>query len=433
MSLQDLPNELIAAICEIADKDALMALRLTNKRTSKPATKSFSDRFMCSLSLVMTAPCLERLTEMCEHPSFGPGVRKIYITHRRMTSYRTKNLLNKRDRLIETAGHQNEEVTKAKLVVQRCINRYKDEKALKKEGAAIKLLTRAFHALQTWRHAVELYIMSTYKQHHGAIFLGSGYYEPHDHNTTTFDLTSTLQPCLEAVRISKIQFRKFDISVMDWSNNDKERDFTLDSFNEDDMKHFAMLESITFELTWYTSYKTKRAMATIVSQARELEFLHLSHGEFHCDFPGSDMHQRMQLKLGDNALQSVKSDRLQSVSFTEIHFSKQCLLEFLHLHHNTLKSLRFETCVLCGGSWYEVVSCMQQSLPHLSALNIDRLYDLESYYSYSMAIFGFGREGKEWVKGKEKVQAVLSAMIERPLDNPLAPPGNVHDNETLDE
>jgi hypothetical protein len=70
MFLLNFPSEVLTMICESAGRDALMALRLTNKSIAGPATKTFASQFMSSLSVVMTAPCLERLVEICEHPTF---------------------------------------------------------------------------------------------------------------------------------------------------------------------------------------------------------------------------------------------------------------------------------------------------------------------------------------------------------------------------
>jgi len=113
MSLQDLPNELIAAICEIADKNTLMALRLTEKGVSIWATKSFSDRFMTSFSVFLTTLCLTRLAEICEHPSFGPGVRKLYISSRRITPCHIQDLTRQRDYLVKCYANQIEEIARA--------------------------------------------------------------------------------------------------------------------------------------------------------------------------------------------------------------------------------------------------------------------------------------------------------------------------------
>lgn len=374
----------------------------------------------------MTAPCLERLIEICEHRSFGPGVRKIHITPRRMNSHRIEYLVRSHNRLLKRAGSQDMKLLEADLVVRRCMDRYKDEEALEKEGGAIDLLTQALRALKSWRHDVELSIMPAERHHDVAVFLGGDRYEPHEHNATNFSLTSTLQPCLEATRISKMGLCKLDVSVVRCSyNNDKELDFNLDNFSDEEMKRFSTLRVLTFELTRSISDETKRSMATIVARACELEALHLSHGNIYYNA----LDANIQFELGDTALQSVKSDKIRSVSLTEMMFSEQCLLEFLRLHRNTLKSLRLTHCALRHGSWHGVISYMQESLPHLSTLNIERLLDVASNASYSLAILGFGRKGKEWVQGEEKVQAALSAIIERPLKDPLVLPKKALENQ----
>lgn len=417
MSLENLPTELITEICEIVDKKTLMALRLANKRISNSATKSFSDRFMSSLSLILTAPCLERLIEICEHPCFGPAIRKIEITSSRITNTHIEHLVSERTRLIEDTGDQREGVARAELMLQRCKDRYKDEEALEEDGGATSLLTRAFAALQIWAYDVELSIVPNRYIHDGAIFLYRDCFEFMDSSFLWHCLNRTFQPCLDAIRISRMKFCKLGIeSEGGRSKNFGQKNFDLGSFTKEDTKLFSLLRSITSELARTASYDTRQAITTIVSQACELEVLRLSYGDnsFHFERWNSEG-LRIQFDLGDDALRSVKSNRIESLSFTQMSFSKQCLMEFLDRHRKTLKTLRLTLCGLRDGLWHEVISYMQKSLPLLNTLSIGRLFN-SNYGSVPRAIAGFGRE---WVKGEEKVQAALSTMIERPLQNPL--------------
>lgn len=416
MSLKDLPNELIAAICEIADKDALMALRLTEKGLSTSATKSFSDRFMTSFSVFLTTPCLTRLAEICEHPSFGPGVRKLYISSRRITPHHIGYLEGQRDYLIKWYKNRIEEIARAELALQRCRNRYREEEALKQEGGATKLLTRAFTALEAWRHDVELSIVHDI-QDFGANFLGSDCFQIRGPNATAYCLTSTFQPCLEAIHVSNMQFRKLDVSVRERSQDRTEVDFNLMSFSKTDLKRFSMLRSIAFGLARLTSHETVLSVAAIVSQARQLEDLHLSHGDkFYIDDQETDRPPHTQFLLGDGALQSVNSDKIKSLSFNSMSFSTQCLLELLDRYRNTLETLQFALCALRDGSWLEVISYMRESLPLLSTLKIYALFDVNPPSDYSTAIAGSRQVS---VQGKKKVQAVLRAIIQDPLDDLL--------------
>lgn len=430
MSLKDLPNELTAAICEITEKDVLMALRLTGKCISISATKSFSDRFLNSFSGFLTAFCLTRLIEICEHKAFGPGVRKIYLASRHIIPDHIDDGMIQCDRLARYRYYtdQDEEVARAQRAVQHCTDRYKDEQALEQEGRATKLLTRAFTALEAWGHGVELSIVPTI-QDYDAIFLRLDCIEIGGPDADAYRLTSTFQPCLEAIRVSKMRVRKLDVSVKMWTTNHEELDFDLKTFSQADMKPFSMLTSITFDLKQITSYATVRAMAAIVSQARELETLNLSH----CDEAGPSAlgiieRWDVQFQLGNNASKSIKSDRIKSLSFSTMSFSKQCLLDFLHNHRNTIKTLRLSRCKLGDGSWHDLIGSMKALLPLLSTLNINYLYDSNSPSDQPLSILGFG---ETWVKGESKVQAALSAMIRRPLDNQLAPPANEQDEAAL--
>jgi hypothetical protein len=415
MSLEDLPSELIADICEIADKNVLMALRLTDKRISTSATKCLSGRFMSSFSVIMTKPCLERLIEICEHPSFGPGVRKISITCRSMSDYHIEHLEDERNRLIEEDGDQSEEIARAELMIKRCMDQYKDEEALKKDGEPTTLLTRAFAALKTWRQDVELSILPNPHMHDGAIFLDRDCFQSRDFSRTDYCLRSRFQPCLDAIRISKMNFYKLDIiSSRKRSRNFGQYDFSLDSFSNDDMKRFSMLRSINIELGRRVGYTTMQVVANIVSQAHALQVLHLSHSSMFVYTEHSILLEHFE--LGDNALRSVSSDEIKSLSFLTVSFSKHCLLEFLRRHRDTLEALHFVACALRDGSWHEVISYMKESLPLLNTLSIESLVKFIPPTNYSEVIIGF--EGTV-IKGRVEVQAALQEIVDRPLDNQL--------------
>jgi len=297
------------------------------------------------------------------------------------------------------------------------MNRYTEEEALKQEGGATKLLTRAFTALEAWRHDVELSIVYEI-QDSGANFLGSDCFQIRGPYPDAYCLTSTFQPCLEAIHVSNMQFRKLDVSARELSQDRTEVDFNLVSSSKADMKRFSMLRSITFGLARLTSHETVLSLATIVSQARQLEDLHLSHGDmFDFDVRESARSPHTQFLLGDGALQSVNSEKIKSLSFGSMSFSKKCLLELLDRHRNTLETLEFDWCALRDGSWLEVISYMEESLPLLSTLKITILVEFSPPLHYFTAIAGCGRVS---IQGKEKVQAVLRAIIQRPLENPRA-------------
>jgi hypothetical protein len=191
------------------------------------------------------------------------------------------------------------------------------------------------------------------------------------------------------------------------------------------MKQFPKLTSITFVLERLDNFDSMKAMSAIVSQARKLEVLHLSH----CDtFSPNGRRERpewslTEFRLGDKALQSVKSDRIQSLSFTTMSFSKQCILDLLHRYRNTLKSLRFAQCVLQDGSWIEVISYMKKSMPALGMLNIGRLYNAirrdpsDPHFTYRTVVVGCGEKK---IRGENEVQAALIRILKHPHIDSLA-------------
>ncbi|KEQ78110.1 hypothetical protein M436DRAFT_36406, partial [Aureobasidium namibiae CBS 147.97] len=76
-----LPNEALAMICadNILSAKDLAAMRLTNKELHVIATKEFAQRYFRDPFVVMLKGSLETLVEICEHPVFGPHVRKIQL------------------------------------------------------------------------------------------------------------------------------------------------------------------------------------------------------------------------------------------------------------------------------------------------------------------------------------------------------------------
>jgi hypothetical protein len=131
-------------ICDSTDRNAPTALRLTNKSISSVATRSFSSRCMSSLSVIMTAPSLKRHIKICEHPVFGPCIRKLYISPRRITESHIKELLRDWTSFVDNVAIKSESIARAELMVRRCMDRYRDEQALIQKGGATELLVRTF-------------------------------------------------------------------------------------------------------------------------------------------------------------------------------------------------------------------------------------------------------------------------------------------------
>jgi hypothetical protein len=319
-------------------------------------------------------------------------------------------------------------------MIQRCMDRYKDEQTLETQGRANELLAQSFAALEAWNRDVDLSISPGTPRHAGATSLYSLCYVSDE--LPSF-LTPTLQPCLEAVRLSKMRFCKLDVFLKN-AFSPSLGDFDLESYSKEDMQHFSRLKSITFALERLDGFTSVLAMTAIISQAYKLEVLYLSH----CD-SFSPSHRRgraekalLEFELGDNALESIKSDRIKTLSFATMSFSKQCILDLLHKYRYSLKSLRFAECALRDGTWIEVISFVKESLLALRMLNISHLRDATrpepslSPFHYRIAIVGC-REKK--IKGENQVQEALLRMLKRPYENPLASVSKSGEDEEEEE
>jgi hypothetical protein len=391
-------------ICESTDGNALTAVRLTNKSISSVATRSFSSRCMSSLSVIMIAPSLERHIKICEHPVFGPCIRKLCISPRRITESHVKELLRDWTSLVDNVATKSESIARAELMVRRCMDRYRDEQVLIQKGGATELLVRTFAALEARRQDVGLFISPKIRRHYGATFLYRDCCEYWSSGSTISHLTPTLRTCLEAIRISKIQFCKLGITLEDtqdrWSTCRERLDLNLKSFSAEDMKHFSMQKVITFELVRPDSYNLVEITTTIISQARNLQILHLAHGDRFSFRSQSERAKNspVEFKQGNNALQSIKSDKIKVLDFAIMSLSKQFLVDLLHRYSGTLEVLRLSKCALQDGSWTEVLSYVKDSLPLLRMLNIENLYDATRkssstpHLTYRVAITPIRRE-----------------------------------------
>lgn len=131
----------------------------------------------------------------------------------------------------------------------------------------------------------------------------------------------------------------------------------------------------------------------------------------------------MRFELSDYALRAVRSDELSEVRLSNVAFSRQCLLDFLHHHYwATLTRLSLAKCTLRNGVWTDIISYIKDKLLLVNKLEMACLYNADSqtpkgsYLTYEPAVLGMGHAK---VEGKDQVQAALQSTIDRPLDNPL--------------
>ena len=108
----------------------------------------------------MTRRSLDRLIAICEHPSFGPSIRRIHITSGRIHPGYIAEVASKVAGLLANDSRTQEQVVTSKLTLQRCLSRSVREHELDTSGKATELLARAFTALETYNTAVTLHISS---------------------------------------------------------------------------------------------------------------------------------------------------------------------------------------------------------------------------------------------------------------------------------
>ncbi|KAH0362927.1 hypothetical protein KCU65_g7732, partial [Aureobasidium melanogenum] len=430
MSLAYLPNELLAMICDYSDKHALKALRLTNRRISIQATTELAKRFKGHLAVLMTTQSLESLIALCEHPVFGPAVSKIHVTFSRVHQERVAYLEAKRNWLIKT--RTIDEYSRVHHKLRCCKRRAKNEAELQKSGKAVELLTRAFSALQPYRTFVELMICSDHIRFYDkTTLLGC---DCHVEENTIIESCpgSTIQLCLEAIRRSQMDFYSFHWYIDKKSITSAEMSFNLKTFSAEDMRVFRTLNMFAYSAQGCVPDSASLSISSILLNATALDVLTLSHNN-HLQVRDSKPFETPSKKfeMGDYTLWALRSDRLFNVNLTCMAFSKQCLLDFLNHHKDTIMWLTLRNCTLRNGSWREVISYVKDNLSLMKRLKLKCLFDAGprtprgSYLSHGPAVLGMGSTR---IEGKEEVQEVLEAIIERPLEDPTAP-----EDETDDE
>lgn len=169
--LEDLPNEIVARVCDCAPKTTLMNLRLANHRPSGFATSSLARNYMFNISVLFTHHSLELLGKICAHPVFGSSIRKLHLVCGRVSPEHIRDLIDSWKEIGIDPEEGVEDVRTARRKIQECMNRSNREYQLEMSGEAAGLLTNAFESLKKHNTSVTLDISEREIPEDGDIWL----------------------------------------------------------------------------------------------------------------------------------------------------------------------------------------------------------------------------------------------------------------------
>ncbi|KAI5247381.1 hypothetical protein E4T42_05998 [Aureobasidium subglaciale] len=357
-----------------------------------------------------------------------PGASNSYMIH--ITSGRihpgfVAELASETASLLSNNNRTQEQAVAAKVTLQRCLKRSVDEYELGKSGAATDLISQAFTALQTYRTSVALHISSgtwtDWDLDHDTILLDWDGYDGHEPISDNCPKT-TIQPCLEAIRRSKLQFTKLDLEIDEESSEATEREFNLDDFDEEEMEVFSALKSAKFEADWPLHDSCLQSVSKIISCAKDLKAVQISN---FVDFGDPEEGEHVATSLeefeaGDHALKSIVSDHITDLTIESLPISKESIFELLNKYRDTLRTLIINGCAMKNDSWIDIIEWIKENLQSLSLLEITDLYEARQqantgpYLTYEIAVCG--TPGAQI--GMAKIQAALQTILDDPLFEP---------------
>ncbi|KAI5249867.1 hypothetical protein E4T43_00424 [Aureobasidium subglaciale] len=364
LQLDALPGEVIDGICDHLNKKELKALRLSMKRLSAIATTHLAKDYMFNLCSLMTRRSLEKLAEICIHPQFGPYVRKVHLSSGRVHPREMRALIERvEDMQRRIPPPTSAQVKRAKAKMQDAMNRSSKEYELEVSGDAVSILSRAFAALRSYQTPIILDISDFEVPRWDPVTLFLDRYN-HFHGEPELCFKSTMEPCLEAIFRTKMQFAELELTVDALSIDPEERG----------LKSVALDFNNTFDAAG------TKSTGHILSYANALENFTYRQG---CDDLNRDdwFSPQQQLKLLTNnqfevsaaILKSVKSTKLTALWIEYAPLSYDTIVQVMERHADTLTSIRVAHTCLREGNWSDLFFNMKKNCRFLTQLDIENL------------------------------------------------------------
>ncbi|KAI5212380.1 hypothetical protein E4T38_00522 [Aureobasidium subglaciale] len=370
LQLDTLPGEVIDGICDHLNKKELKALRLSTKRISAIATTHLAKEYMFNLCSLMTRRSLEKLAEICAHPQFGPHVRKVHLSSGRVHPREMRALIERvEDMQRRIPPPTSAQVKRAKAKMQDAMNRSSKEYELEVSGDAVSILSRAFAALRTYQTPIILDISDFEVPRYN-----------HFHGEPELCFKSTMEPCLEAIFRTKMQFAELELTVDALSIDPEERGYDTHTMRSEGLELLASLKSVALDFNNTFDAAGTKSTAHILSYANALENFTYRQG---CDDLNRDdwFSPQQQLKLltnnqfavSDAILESVKSAKLTALWIEYAPLSYDTIVQVMEMHADTLTSIRIAHTCLRDGNWSDLFSNIKKNCRFLTQLDIENL------------------------------------------------------------
>lgn len=380
LRLESLPGEVLDEICDCLNKKELKALRLSSKRISSIATAHLAKDYMFNLCSLMTRRSLEKLAEICAHPQFGPHVRKVHLSSGRVHPREMRALIERvEDMQRRIPPPSSAQVKRAKAKMQDAMNRSTQEYELEASGDAVAILSRAFAALRSYKTPIILDISDFEVSQWDPVTLFLDKYN-HFHGEPELCFKSTMEPCLQAIFSTRMQFDEIELTVDTLPIDPDERGYNTTETPSEDLALFSSLRSMSLDLNNTFDDAGTQSTGHMLSYARSLEHLVYRQG---CNDLNRDswltpeqqpaILNGRQFERADIVLGSVKSNGLKSLCLEYTPLSYPILIEILVKHADTLTDLRIANACLRGGSWAEVFLLVKKTCRFVTQLEVEDL------------------------------------------------------------
>jgi hypothetical protein len=375
LGLDTVPGEILDGICDHLDKKGLKTLRLSTKRLSSVATTHLAKVYMTNLCSLMTRRSLERLAEICAHPQFGPHVCKVHLTSGRVHPREIRALAERvEDMQRRLPPPTSAQVKRARAKMQDAMDRSTNEYELESSGDAVALLSRAFTSLRSYQTPVILDISDFEVSQWESVTLFLDKYN-HFHGEPELCFKSTMEPCLQAIFNTKMQFDELELTVDSLPIDPDEIGYNTVNMRSEDLKLFSSLKSVSLDFNHTFNDAGTRSTGNILSHACSLENLtyrqgcgDLSRENWLTPEQQPNLLNNSQFERADLVLGSLSSSGLKTLWLEYTPISYQILLQVLEKHADTLTDLRIAHTCLRDGTWAEVFSSVKKTCRFLNRL-----------------------------------------------------------------
>ncbi|CAD0114913.1 unnamed protein product [Aureobasidium uvarum] len=273
------------------------------------------------------------------------------------------------------------QVKRAKAKMQDAMNRSTKEYELEISGHAVVLLSRTFASLRSYQTPVILDISDFEVPRWDPVTLFLDKYN-HFHGEPELCFKSTMEPCLQAIFNTKMQFTELELTVDALSIDPDERGYDTANMRSEDLELLSSLKSVSLDFNNTFNDAGTHSTKHILSYAHSLEDLTYRQG---CDDLDRDdwltpeqqpqLLTNRQFERADIVLGSVNSDGLKSLWLEYTPISYHVLAQLLGKHADTLTSIRVAHTCIRDGTWAELFSLVQKScrfVTNLDTINLSQ-------------------------------------------------------------